>query len=128
MPEISQKNVPPTERRQHARYRVDYVGSFSGKTIGAHGVMLDLSLAGGRARSGIAFNTDDLLWVIIAVPGFAKALHVPRAVVRWSHGQEFGMEFLQMEPNDHQQLRELIRQTELARAPRTNHGDSEREN
>ena len=125
---ISQQDMTPTERRQHARYRVDYVGSFSGKNIGAHGVILDLSLAGGRARSGIAFNKDDLLWVIIAVPGFAKALHVPRAVVRWSHGQEFGMEFLQMEPDDQQQLGELIRQTELARAPRTNQGDSERAN
>ena len=128
MPETSQKNVPPTERRQHARYRVDYVGSFSGKNIGAHGVILDLSLAGGRARTGVAFHKDDLLWVIIAVPGFAKALRVPRAVVRWSHGQEFGMEFLQMEPDDQQQLGELIRQTELARAPRTNQRESVRAN
>jgi len=125
---ISQQDMTPTERRQHARYRVDYVGSFSGKNIGAHGVILDLSLAGGRARSGIAFNEDDLLWVIIAVPGFAKALHVPRAVVRWSHGQEFGMEFLQMEPDDQQQLGELIRQTELVSAPRIHQGDSERAN
>ena len=28
------------------------------------------------------------------------------------------MEFIQMEPDDQQQLRELIRQTELATAPR----------
>src|SRR5215831_11180608 len=116
------------ERRQHDRYRVDYIGSFSGKNVGAHGVILDLSIAGGRARSGVAFNKDDLLWVIIAVPGFAKALHVPRAVVRWSHGQEFGMEFLQMETDDQQQLGELIRQTELVSAPRIHQGDSERAN
>jgi hypothetical protein len=114
------------ERRQHTRYPADYVGSFSGKTIGAHGSILDLSITGGRARSGVAFRKDEFLWVIIAVPGFAKALHVPRAVVRWSHGQEFGMEFLQMEPDAQQQLRELIRQTELARVPRTNQGDSGR--
>ena len=100
------------ERRRHVRYSVDYVGSFSGKNIGAHGVIQDLSIAGGRASSGVAFNKDDFLWVIIAVPGFTKALHVPRAVVRWSHGQEFGMEFLQMEPNAQQQLGELIRQTD----------------
>ena len=112
MPEISHENGPLRERRQHPRYRVDYVGSFSGKNIGAHGAILDLSLAGGLARSGVEFNRDDLLWVLIAVPGFAKALRVPLAVVRWSHGQEFGMEFLQMEPDDQQQLRDLIRQTE----------------
>ncbi len=35
-------------------------------------------------------------------------LHVPLAVVRWTHEQEFGVEFIRMEPKDQQDLREVI--------------------
>jgi hypothetical protein len=43
---------------------------------------------------------------------------VDLAVVRWAHGQEFGMEFITMNPDDQRRLRELIRQTEAGRTLR----------
>ena len=52
--------------------------------------------------------------VLINLPLYEHPLHVPLAVIRWSKGQEFGMEFIQMEPDDQQRLRELIRQTQAA--------------
>ena len=115
---ISPKKAPPMERRKHTRYRVEYAGLFSGEKISAPGVILDLSTAGCRARSATGFNNGEFLVVLINVPRYEHPLHVPRAVVRWWHGQDFGMECIQVDPDDQQRLRELIRPIEAARALR----------
>src|SRR5512146_2782989 len=104
------------ERRKHTRYRVEYAGLFSGEKISAPAVILDLSTAGCRARSATGCNNGEFLAVLINVPRYEHPLHMPGAVVRWWHGQDFGMEFIQMEPDDQQRLRELIRPIEAARA------------
>ncbi|HLZ35894.1 MAG TPA: hypothetical protein VKP13_17965 [Nitrospira sp.] len=52
--------------------------------------------------------------MLIDVPRFDHPLHVPLAVIRWSSGQEFGMEFIQMEPDDQKRLRELIQAIKTA--------------
>jgi hypothetical protein len=96
--------------RKNVRYRVEYGGSFLGDRISSKGVILDLSSEGCRARSADEFNKADYLRVLIDVPRYEHPLHVTLAVVRWAHGQEFGMEFIQMEPDDQQRLRQLIRQ------------------
>jgi hypothetical protein len=114
--------------RKNCRYRVEYGGSFSGERISAQGVILDLSSEGCRARSADEFNKGDCLRVLIDVPRYEKPLHVTLAVVRWSNGQDFGMEFIQMEPDDQQRLRQLIRQTAAETALRTQHGYSMRPN
>jgi len=106
------------EQRKHARVRVEYVVSLSGDRIRGQGVVLDLSVAGCRARSPVVVDEGEFLGVLMDVPRYETPLHVDLAVVRWAHGQEFGMEFITMNPDDQQQLRELIRQTEAARARR----------
>ena len=103
--------------RKHTRYRVEYIGLFSGERTSAQGVILDLSSAGCRARSEDTFNIGELLGVLIDVPRYKHPLYVTFAVVRWSNGREFGMEFTQMEPGDQQRLRQLIEQTKAARSP-----------
>jgi hypothetical protein len=105
------------EQRKHARVRVEYVISFSGDRIRGEGVVLDLSVAGCRARSPVAVDEGEFFGVLMDVPRYETPLYVELAVVRWAHGQEFGMEFIRMEPSD-QKLHELIRQIEAARAPR----------
>jgi PilZ domain-containing protein len=112
------------ERRKHARYRVDYLASFSGGWFGAQGGILDLSEAGCRARSAFAVKKDDRLGVLIDVPRYENPLYATLAEVRWSNGQEFGMEFIQMEPDDQRRLHDLIRSILAARVPRTDSGDS----
>jgi len=106
------------KNRKHARIRLEYVLSLSGDRIRGQGVVPDLSEAGYRARSAVAVSEGDSMGVLIDIPHFANHLHVPRGVVLWSRGQEFGMEFIEMEPGDQQRLRDLIRQTEAARARR----------
>jgi hypothetical protein len=97
-------------QRRHARLGTEYLALFSGERIRAQGqgVVLDLSLAGCRIRSQVEFTTGEYFGVVIAVPGYVNRLDVPLAVVRWSKGQECGKEFIQMEPDDHRRLRQLI--------------------
>ena len=61
--------------------------------------------------------------MLIDVPRYEPPLQVALAVVRWSHGQEFGLGFIRMELNHQQRLRELIQATEAAEALRTENGD-----
>jgi hypothetical protein len=76
----------------------------------ASGIILDLSPSGCRARSDNPSSIGECLRVLIDVPRYETPLHVMRAVVRWAKGQEFGMEFIQMELDDEQRLNQLVRQ------------------
>lgn len=116
----------PLDRRKHVRYPVECVGAFSGEKISAPGIILNLSFGGCRSHSTTEFITGEMLEVRIHVPRDQAPLHVDLAVVRWSQGQEFGMEFIQMAPAYNQQLRDVIRATEANRAPGTEHGHQER--
>ncbi len=117
---ISPKKANPMEQRKHDRVQVEYVGSFSGERISTQGVILDLSSAGCRARSRGTVKKGNRMSMVIDVPRYLAPLHVDLGVVRWSHGGAFGMEFIQVQRNDHQRLRELIRAIGAARALREN--------
>ena len=49
------------------------------------------------------------LGVLIDIPKYDRPLYVSLAEVRWSDGEDFGMEFIQMEMEDQQRLGETIR-------------------
>ena len=104
------------EQRKHTRYRVDYAASFSRNGITGYGLIFDLSSAGCHARTNITVSKGEFVGALIDVTRYTTPLQVALAVVRWSHGQEFGLEFTRMEPNHQQQLRELIQATEAAMA------------
>jgi len=113
------------ERRKYDRGAVDYAISFSGDSFGAQGGTLDLSVAGCRARTAFRVSKGDHLWLLIHVPRYEALLEVELAVVRWSAGNEFGMEFLSVQREHEQRLHELIRATNAiwsgpGHFPRTN--------
>ena len=111
------------DQRKHARYPVEYAGSFLGDGITASGVILNLSVAGCRAHSECTITGGDLLRVLIDIPRYQAPLQVELAMVRWSNGQEFGMEFLGAPFDDQRRLRELIRETEDTNARRRDKKD-----
>lgn len=108
--------------RKHPRYRVEYCGSFSGERVRAPAVILDLSSCGCRARSDTPSSIGECVRVLIDVPRYEAPIQVMRAVVRWSKGQEFGIEFTQMELHDEQRLNQLMRQLAADSALRTLEG------
>lgn len=112
------------EHRKYDRYPVEYVASFSGDSFSAQGIILDLSVIGCRACGVFAVKKDDYASVLIDVPRYERPLHVSLAVIRWSNGREFGMEFIQMEPDDQKRLRELIQAIKAAWVQRADPDDS----
>lgn len=100
------------EKRKHTRLGTACVALFSGERVRGLGVVLDLSVAGCRIRSAVEVTTGEFFGVVIDKPWYINPLDVPLdvpvAVVRWSNGQECGMEFIQMEPGEQRRLRELV--------------------
>ena len=102
------------EQCRHERVRVEYPAALSGSSYRAKGTMLNLSISGSRVRTPFMVKEDDCLGVLIDIPKYDRPLYVSRAEVRWSGGQDFGMEFIQMEMEDQQRLGENIRGIEAA--------------
>jgi hypothetical protein len=105
------------EQRKYERVRVEYAASFSGPTYRAQGTILNLSMVGCRARSTHTITKDDSLGMLIDVPRYEHPLYISRAEVRWSDGQDFGMEFIHVELEDRQRLAEIIRTIEAGPRP-----------
>lgn len=110
-------NALHKEQRRHVRYPVQYAGSFSGTGFTAKGMILNLSLAGCRALSETPVSAGEL-GILIEVPRHETPLRIARAAVRWSQGDEFGVEFLRLEPDQQRRLRELIQESEADQALR----------
>jgi PilZ domain len=101
------------EQRRYERVCVEYPASFSGTSYRAQGTVLNLSISGCRARSVFDVKEGESLGVLIDVREY-EPLYVSRAEVRWSEGQEFGMEFIHMELEDRHRLCETILSIEAA--------------
>ena len=113
------------EQRKHYRAHVEYAASFSGASLRGQGTILNLSVVGCKARSSLVVSQDDFLGVLIDVPRYQHPLYVSHAVVRWSHEQEFGVEFIQMELVDQQRLCDLVRALKATRWSRPTNGESD---
>ena len=97
------------EHRNYDRIGVEYSAAFSGSSYRANGTVLNLSMVGCRCRTGFAVQKGESLGLLIHVPGYEHPLYVALAEVRWSQGQEFGVEFIHMELEDRQRLAQVIR-------------------
>jgi hypothetical protein len=96
------------EQRKHTRHQVEFPGDFSGDDISGSGIVMDLSTGGCRVRSKVTTAAGDFIGLLISLPGHPAPLKVSLAAVRWSIGNEFGMEFIRMDPEDQGLLRLLI--------------------
>jgi PilZ domain len=97
------------EHRGYDRIGVEYSAAFSGNTYRANGTVLNLSMVGCRCRTGFAVQKGESLGLLIHVPGYEHPLYVALAEVRWSQGEEFGVEFIHMELEDRQRLAQVMR-------------------
>jgi hypothetical protein len=60
----------------------------------------------------LVVKKDECLGVLIDISKYENPIYVAFAEVRWSIGQEFGMEFTHIEREDRHRLDETIRQIE----------------
>jgi len=74
----------------------------------------DLSTGGCIVRSKLAVTPGEFGKVLIHLPGCQAPLKVSRAAVRWAMGNECGMEFIRMDPDEHGLLHAIISQIGIA--------------
>lgn len=95
--------------RKHTRFTVHFQGSFSsGQQLEGDGTVLNLSIGGCKVQSDTRVPLGTDVRVRIMMPDEDQPLEVKRAAVRWTGGQEFGLEFTFVETEDELRLRHFV--------------------
>ncbi len=94
-------------RRMELSCRIFFFGEdeFEGE-----GRLLDISTSGCRVSSSVPVQRGALLKLSLFLPDHKWPLRVEQAIVRWVHGQEFGLEFTSIRLAQRERLRALLMQ------------------
>ena len=95
--------------REHPRHEVQIPVSFLGDDVAGKGTVSNLSLGGCAVKGDKLLRVGAFLELSVDLPGPEQNLSVDVAVVRWTLGEKFGLDFLQMQPEEQKRLRRFIR-------------------
>jgi hypothetical protein len=102
------------EHRQNKRFPVRFRSSFTSLNIvGGDGILVDLSLRGCRVESPTEVRAGTSLELRVQASEDEPPLKIQEAVVRWSRSQQFGLEFVTLEPEEWARLQHTVTQLEL---------------
>ena len=108
------------EKRKNLRFPVKFRSSFSSiGMVGGEGSIVDLSIRGCRIESPIDVQPGASLDIRIKVVESGPPIHIQAAIVRWSRGEEFGLEFEVIAPTEWAHFQEFVKQLELEPYQRT---------
>ena len=93
------------EKRKCPRFPVMLPAVFLGERAGG-GLVVDVSLEGFRLRSAVPMQKGN--YVRIRIDLIGDTLTGDLAVVRWSKKEEFGVELIQMAPDQQARLRGFL--------------------
>jgi hypothetical protein len=98
-------------QRRCARYSVHFQSTLSTPQIPAgNGTAVDLSIRGCRVQSFIPVIRGIRMKLSIDVQEPKTVIEIDQAVVRWVTGQEFGLEFASITPEQFERLTKVIQQ------------------
>lgn len=98
-------------QRRCARYPVHFRSTLSTQQIPeSSGTAKDLSIRGCRVESYIPILPSMRVKLTIDIPDHDASIEVEQAVVRWVSGNEFGLEFVTISPDQFTKLTQLIQQ------------------
>ena len=101
-------------RRKHVRFQVELRCAFVGDQFTGEGTVLDLSMEGCRVRSDTPVLNGVYMEVFITLLGQIPPLPIELAVVRWSPGAVFGLEFIRITDRHQARLRHYVKDLEQA--------------
>ena len=101
-------------RRKHPRFPVELPCSFVGDTYTGEGTVLDLSMEGCRMRCNTLLLKGAYMDVFIKLLGQIPPLPIELAVIRWSEGPVFGLEFIRIAERHQVRLRHYVQDLEQA--------------
>ena len=96
------------EQRRERRVQVQYPISFEGNQGVGKGKLFNLSMGGCGVESGVPVQVGTTITLRVYVPTHKEPIHVSRAGVTWSAGQDFGLEFTDMDPKERERLKKII--------------------
>lgn len=98
-------------QRRCIRYTVHFQSTLSAPQIPeSRGTAVDLSIRGCRVQSFSPVIPGIRVKLSIVVPEPEAAIEVDQAVVRWASGQEFGVEFASITPEQFEKLTQVLQQ------------------
>jgi PilZ domain len=102
------------EQRKNIRFHVQFRSSFSSiAMVGGEGSLVDLSLRGCRIESPTDVQPGASLELRIAAIEHRPPIQVQAAIVRWSRGRQFGLEFEVIASTEWVHLQDIVKQLEL---------------
>jgi hypothetical protein len=79
----------------------------------AEGTLMDISTSGCRAVSTVEVQRGMIVKLSVFLPDHQWPLRVEEAIVRWTNGQEFGVEFTSIRLAQRERLRTLIMKAKM---------------
>ena len=115
------------ELRKNLRFAVQLPLSFKGDKIAGEGVAFNISLEGcgvvlNLSLEGCAVGSDTSIrqgtYLELCIQTYQQDLpiEVELAVVRWSEGREFGLEFIRITAEEQERLRRFVKTLEAGHA------------
>ena len=102
------------EQRKNLRFHVQFRSSFSSVgMVGGEGDIIDLSIRGCRIESPTDVQPGASLKVRIETTEYEPPIQIQQALVRWSRGREFGLEFVTMDTDEWARLQHTMKQIEM---------------
>ena len=108
----TKKTKNELEPRGRLRVPVDYPASFMGNAGSGHGTVTNLTIAGCEIESHDQLPIGTGLSLRVQAPEARPPMSIALALVRWKHGDRFGLEFVRFEGRTKEQLEDMLNQRE----------------
>ena len=107
------------DMRSEHRFPVHFRSTFSSSqaSTGGEGTVVNLSRRGCRIKSDTNVQQESELVLRLYLPNHLSRVEIERAVVRWSAGDEFGVEIIGIQPEDQEQLLATLQELESGDPP-----------
>ena len=101
------------QARKHVRFAVQRPVSFRGDFVAGTGTILNMSRQGCAIVSDTAAEAQAYLQLQIRLLEEEAPVQVDLAAVRWSNAQRFGVEFIKMQQDVGERIRQFVNMLEL---------------
>jgi hypothetical protein len=97
----------PFSIRSFRRFPVQCSVTYNAGPFQGQGTIWNLSYTGCRLSGDLPMRPGELLSLTVTLPN-EQRIEIPEAVVRWSRGQEFGVEAMAIEPHTRARLAHYV--------------------
>lgn len=94
--------------RKGPRFDVNFGSTFAGEFLAGQGTITNLSMGGCSIESNITLTANSVVGLKIQLPDSPWPMEVERAVVRWTRGNTFGLEFEALSTPDTARLQQFL--------------------